>query len=191
MPHGFLPSACSTLLNNFPVFMCHVVLVLCSPWVSLERSCPVLGEKNQYADPKETSLVNPLLNGEDNLCLSDLGFQDLLHFSSKGQFEEAGQAPLNGLDQPEQTPVPPETPSALDPQPESHPLQLHPHEPTVAPTQSTITENDMRRAKRIRVSKGHGSQLGLCAFSLSLSYQSAQTLLLLALFCASGLTCRN
>ncbi|XP_053125292.1 PR domain zinc finger protein 10 isoform X2 [Hemicordylus capensis] len=78
------------------------------------------------------------------------GTQDLLHFSSKGQFEEAGQAPLNGLDPPEQTPVPPETPAPLDQQPENHPLQLQPHEQTVVPTQSTMTADDMRRAKRIR-----------------------------------------
>ncbi|XP_060643604.2 PR domain zinc finger protein 10 isoform X1 [Anolis sagrei] len=74
--------------------------------------------------------------------------QDLLHFSSKGQFDEAGQATLNGLDQAEQTPVPPET--SLDQQPENHPLQLQPHEQTVVATQSMITADDMRRAKRIR-----------------------------------------
>ncbi|XP_033027289.1 PR domain zinc finger protein 10 isoform X2 [Lacerta agilis] len=78
------------------------------------------------------------------------GTQDLLHFSSKGQFDEAGQATLNGLDQQEQTPVPQETPSSLDQQPESHPLQLQPHEQTVVATQSTMTADDMRRAKRIR-----------------------------------------
>ncbi|KAJ6656070.1 hypothetical protein lerEdw1_004476 [Lerista edwardsae] len=71
-------------------------------------------------------------------------------FSSKGQFDEAGQATLNGLDQQEQTPVPPETPPSLEQQPESHPLQLQPHEPTVVPTQSTMTADDMRQAKRIR-----------------------------------------
>ncbi|XP_044295500.1 PR domain zinc finger protein 10 isoform X1 [Varanus komodoensis] len=76
--------------------------------------------------------------------------QDLLHFSSKGQFDETGQTTLNGLDQQEQTPVPPEAPSALEQQPESHPLQLQPHEPTVVATQSLMTADDMRRAKRIR-----------------------------------------
>lgn len=88
-----------------------------------------------------------------------LPFQDLLHFSGKGQFEEAGQATLNGLDQQEQTPVPPEISPSLDPQPESHPLQLQPHEQTVVPTQSTLTADDMRQAKRIRVSEERGSCL--------------------------------
>ncbi|XP_019402545.1 PREDICTED: PR domain zinc finger protein 10 isoform X2 [Crocodylus porosus] len=79
------------------------------------------------------------------------GTQDLLHFSSKGQFDEAGQTTLNGLEQQEQTPVPPETQSALDQQPEGHPLQLQQqHDDNVVPTQSTMTADDMRRAKRIR-----------------------------------------
>ncbi|XP_059575694.1 PR domain zinc finger protein 10 isoform X2 [Alligator mississippiensis] len=79
------------------------------------------------------------------------GTQDLLHFSSKGQFDEAGQTTLNGLEQQEQTPVPPETQSALDQQPEGHPLQLQQqHDDSVVPTQSTMTADDMRRAKRIR-----------------------------------------
>uniref|UniRef100_A0A8C3XL90 PR domain zinc finger protein 10 n=1 Tax=Chelydra serpentina TaxID=8475 RepID=A0A8C3XL90_CHESE len=79
------------------------------------------------------------------------GTQDLLNFSSKGQFDEAGQATLNGLEQQEQTPVPPETQSALDQQPEGHPLQLQQqHDESPVPTQSTMTADDMRRAKRIR-----------------------------------------
>ncbi|XP_074833076.1 PR domain zinc finger protein 10 isoform X2 [Carettochelys insculpta] len=79
------------------------------------------------------------------------GTQDLLHFSSKGQFDEAGQATLNGLEQQEPTPVPPETQSALDQQPEGHPLQLQQqHDESPGPTQSTMTADDMRRAKRIR-----------------------------------------
>ncbi|NXS91460.1 PRD10 protein, partial [Jacana jacana] len=79
------------------------------------------------------------------------GTQDLLHFSSKGQFEEAGQAALNGLEQQEQTPVPSETQAALEQQAENHPLQMQPqHEESAVPTQSTMTADDMRRAKRIR-----------------------------------------
>ncbi|XP_074018419.1 PR domain zinc finger protein 10 isoform X5 [Numenius arquata] len=79
------------------------------------------------------------------------GTQDLLHFSSKGQFDEAGQAALNGLEQQEQTPVPSETQSALEQQAENHPLQIQPqHEESTVPTQSTMTADDMRRAKRIR-----------------------------------------
>ncbi|XP_074018420.1 PR domain zinc finger protein 10 isoform X6 [Numenius arquata] len=82
------------------------------------------------------------------------GTQDLLHFSSKGQFDEAGQAALNGLEQQEQTPVPSETQSALEQQAENHPLQIQPqHEESTVPTQSTMTADDMRRAKRIRVKK--------------------------------------
>ncbi|EMP27535.1 PR domain zinc finger protein 10 [Chelonia mydas] len=79
------------------------------------------------------------------------GTQDLLDFSSKGQFDEVGQATLNGLEQQEQTPVPPETQSALGQQPEGHPLQLQQqHDESPVPTQSTMTADDMRRAKRIR-----------------------------------------
>lgn len=84
-------------------------------------------------------------------------FQDLLDFSSKGQFDEVGQATLNGLEQQEQTPVPPETQSALGQQPEGHPLQLQQqHDESPVPTQSTMTADDMRRAKRIRVSEDDG-----------------------------------
>ncbi|XP_025927479.1 PR domain zinc finger protein 10 isoform X5 [Apteryx mantelli] len=72
-------------------------------------------------------------------------------FSSKGQFDEAGQTTLNGLEQQEQTPVPSEAQSALDQQSESHPLQIQPqHDESTVPTQSTMTADDMRRAKRIR-----------------------------------------
>ncbi|XP_059685598.1 PR domain zinc finger protein 10 isoform X7 [Gavia stellata] len=80
------------------------------------------------------------------------GTQDLLHFSSKGQFDEAGQVTLNGLEQQEQTPVPSETQSALEQQSENHPLQIQPqHDESTVPTQSTMTADDMRRAKRIRL----------------------------------------
>ncbi|XP_030320613.1 PR domain zinc finger protein 10 isoform X3 [Calypte anna] len=81
------------------------------------------------------------------------GTQDLLHFSSKGQFDEAaGQATLNGLEQQEQTPVPSETQSALEQPFENHPLQIQPQqqEESTVPPQSTMTADDMRRAKRIR-----------------------------------------
>ncbi|XP_061870079.1 PR domain zinc finger protein 10 isoform X4 [Colius striatus] len=80
------------------------------------------------------------------------GTQDLLHFSSKGQFDEARQAALNGLEQQEQTPVPSETQSALEQQQaENHPLQIPPqHDESAVPAQSTMTADDMRRAKRIR-----------------------------------------
>ncbi|KFP04512.1 PR domain zinc finger protein 10, partial [Calypte anna] len=81
------------------------------------------------------------------------GTQDLLHFSSKGQFDEAaGQATLNGLEQQEQTPVPSETQSALEQPLENHPLQIQPQqqEESTVPPQSTMTADDMRRAKRIR-----------------------------------------
>ncbi|XP_075298643.1 PR domain zinc finger protein 10 isoform X3 [Opisthocomus hoazin] len=72
-------------------------------------------------------------------------------FSSKGQFDEAGQATLNGLEQQEQTPVPSETQPALEQQSQNHPLQIQPqHEESTVPTQSTMTADDMRRAKRIR-----------------------------------------
>ncbi|XP_059722977.1 PR domain zinc finger protein 10 isoform X4 [Haemorhous mexicanus] len=78
------------------------------------------------------------------------GTQDLLHFSSKGQFDEAGQAPLNGLEQQEQTPVPTEPQAALEQQ-ENHVLHVQPqHEGNTVSTQSTVTADDMRRAKRIR-----------------------------------------
>ncbi|NWU96946.1 PRD10 protein, partial [Upupa epops] len=79
------------------------------------------------------------------------GTQDLLHFSSKGQFDEAGQTTLNGLEQQEQTPVPSEPQPALEPQSENQPLQMQPqHEESTVPPQSTMTADDMRRAKRIR-----------------------------------------
>ncbi|XP_038017318.1 PR domain zinc finger protein 10 isoform X3 [Motacilla alba alba] len=79
------------------------------------------------------------------------GTQDLLHFSSKEQFDEAGQAPLNGLEQQEQTPVPTEPQAALEQQ-ENHVLHVQPqHEGNTVSTQSTVTADDMRRAKRIRL----------------------------------------
>lgn len=96
------------------------------------------------------------VGGGNNHWLYDLRFQDLLHFSSKGQFDEAGQAPLNGLEQQEQTPVPTEPQAALEQQ-ENHVLHVQPqHEGNAVSTQSTVTADDMRRAKRIRVSTQDG-----------------------------------
>lgn len=110
------------------------------------------------------------MGGGNNHWLYDLRFQDLLHFSSKGQFDEAGQATLNGLEQQEQTPVPSETQSALEQQSENHPLQIQPqHDESTVPTQSTMTADDMRRAKRIRVSKEDGGSrlLSLSPFAVT------------------------
>lgn len=90
-------------------------------------------------------------------------YQDLLHFTAKEQFEETEPASLNGLDQPEppSLPIPQlpqETPATLEHEPEVHSLHLQPqHEESMLPTPSTLTADDMRRAKRIRVS----SQVGV------------------------------
>nr|XP_035942193.1 PR domain zinc finger protein 10 isoform X3 [Halichoerus grypus] len=87
----------------------------------------------------------------------DDGTQDLLHFSTKEQFDEAEPATLNGLDQPEQPTLPipqlpQETQPSLEHEPETHSLHLQPqHEESALPTQSTLTADDMRRAKRIRL----------------------------------------
>ncbi|XP_070255483.1 PR domain zinc finger protein 10 [Myotis yumanensis] len=102
--------------------------------------------------PKFIRLEITSENGEK--C--DDGTQDLLHFSPKEQFDEAEPATLNGLDQPEPPTLPipqlpQETPSSLEQEPEAHSLHLQPqHEESVLPTQSTLTADDMRRAKRIR-----------------------------------------
>lgn len=105
----------------------------------------------------------------NSLCLTDLyvdrvvipdvcKIQDLLHFPTKEQFDEAEPAALNGLDQPEQASIPipqlpQETPSSLEQEPETHTLHLQPQqEESLVPTQTTLTADDMRRAKRIRVS---------------------------------------
>lgn len=80
-----------------------------------------------------------------------------MHFSTKEQFDEAEAATPNGLDQPEQPTLPlpqlpPEAPSSLEQEPDTHELHLQPqHEESVLPAQSTLTADDMRRAKRIRV----------------------------------------
>uniref|UniRef100_A0A8C2VVL7 PR domain zinc finger protein 10 n=1 Tax=Chinchilla lanigera TaxID=34839 RepID=A0A8C2VVL7_CHILA len=102
--------------------------------------------------PKFIRLEITSENGEK----SDDGTQDLLHFPTKEQFDEAEPAPLNGLDQQEQTTIPvpqlqQEAQASLEHEPETHTLHLQPqHEETVVPTQSTLTADDMRRAKRIR-----------------------------------------
>lgn len=102
----------------------------------------------------------------------------MLHFSTKEQFDEAEPATLNGLDQPEQTTLPipqlpQETQSALEHEPETHSLHLQPqHEETVLPTQSTLTADDMRRAKRIRVSGKQSASL-LTAFLQPTSFLGA------------------
>ncbi|NXI35011.1 PRD10 protein, partial [Galbula dea] len=98
--------------------------------------------------PKFMRVEVPSENGEKG----EEGTQDLLHFSSKGQFDsEAGQATLNGLEQQEQTPVPAEMQVTLEQQSENHALQSQAqHEESAVPTQSTMTADDMRRAKRIR-----------------------------------------
>ncbi|XP_030100292.1 PR domain zinc finger protein 10 isoform X7 [Mus musculus] len=75
------------------------------------------------------------------------------------QFDEAEPATLNGLDQPEQASIPipqlpQETPPSLEQEPETHTLHLQPQqEESLVPTQTTLTADDMRRAKRIRVKK--------------------------------------
>ncbi|XP_036049257.1 PR domain zinc finger protein 10 isoform X4 [Onychomys torridus] len=105
--------------------------------------------------PKFIRLEITSENGEK----SDDGTQDLLHFPTKEQFDEAEPAALNGLDQPEQASIPipqlpQETPTSLEQEPETHTLHLQPQqEETVVPAQTTLTADDMRRAKRIRVKK--------------------------------------
>lgn len=108
----------------------------------------------------------------------------MLHFSPKEQFDEAEPATLNGLDQPEQTTLPipqlpQETPS-LEHEPETHSLQLQPQpEESVLPPQSTLTADDMRRAKRIRVSGKQSSSLARCS---PVSSQPAFQVLFFSLF---------
>lgn len=103
--------------------------------------------------PKFIRLEITSENGEK----SDDGTQDLLHFPTKEQFDEAEPATLNGLDQPEQASIPipqlpQETPPSLEQEPETHTLHLQPQqEESLVPTQTTLTADDMRRAKRIRI----------------------------------------
>eukprot|EP00073_Rattus_norvegicus_P049199 XP_017451483.1 PREDICTED: PR domain zinc finger protein 10 isoform X3 [Rattus norvegicus] len=103
--------------------------------------------------PKFIRLEITSENGEK----SDDGTQDLLHFPEKEQFDEAEPAALNGLDQPEQASIPvpqlpQETPTSLEQEPETHTLHLQPQqEESLVPTQTTLTADDMRRAKRIRL----------------------------------------
>ncbi|KAM4652729.1 PR domain zinc finger protein 10 isoform 1-T2 [Discoglossus pictus] len=80
----------------------------------------------------------------------DLGTQDLLQFPSKSQYEDTRHSDLNGLDQTELS-LSSSTQGALEPQNESHILQPVQQEPSApVATQSCLTTEDMRRAKRIR-----------------------------------------
>ncbi|ETE61163.1 PR domain zinc finger protein 10, partial [Ophiophagus hannah] len=73
--------------------------------------------------------------------------------AEESQFDEAGQATLNGLDQPEQTPVAPETSSSLDQLPESQSLQLQPHEQTNAALQHLFIRKSFRPFKCLHCGK--------------------------------------
>ncbi|KAM4704152.1 PR domain zinc finger protein 10 [Rhinophrynus dorsalis] len=80
---------------------------------------------------------------------SNIGNQELLHFSSKGsQFEGSEHSGLNGLDQSELT-LSTASQGSVN-QPENQLLQSVSHEQSTMPTQSMLTAEDMRRAKRIR-----------------------------------------
>ncbi|KAM6159404.1 PR domain zinc finger protein 10 isoform 9-T9 [Rhynchocyon petersi] len=97
--------------------------------------------------------------GSENGDKCDDGTQDLLHFPSKEHFDESEHAALNGLDQPDQTTIPipqlaQDTQSSLEHEAGTPTLHLQPqHEESVVPTPSSLTADDMRRAKRIRVKK--------------------------------------
>ncbi|XP_053308040.1 PR domain zinc finger protein 10 isoform X2 [Spea bombifrons] len=91
-------------------------------------------------------------NTGDNHEKCELGTQDLLHFPSKAsQYEDSGgHSELNGLDQSELS-LSAATQGTLDPQQENQLLQPVSHESSApATTQSTLTAEEMRRAKRIR-----------------------------------------
>ncbi|KAM6159406.1 PR domain zinc finger protein 10 isoform 11-T11 [Rhynchocyon petersi] len=94
--------------------------------------------------------------GSENGDKCDDGTQDLLHFPSKEHFDESEHAALNGLDQPDQTTIPipqlaQDTQSSLEHEAGTPTLHLQPqHEESVVPTPSSLTADDMRRAKRIR-----------------------------------------
>ncbi|KAG9481499.1 hypothetical protein GDO78_010627 [Eleutherodactylus coqui] len=80
-----------------------------------------------------------------------LGSQDLLHFQNKRpQFEDSSQSTINVLDQTGLS-LGPTTQSTVDPQAENQLLQPAPtRQPIQTTSQSTLTAEDMRRAKRIR-----------------------------------------
>ncbi|XP_040287936.1 PR domain zinc finger protein 10 isoform X1 [Bufo bufo] len=80
-----------------------------------------------------------------------LGSQDLLHFQNKQpQFEDSSPSTMNGLDLSGLSLVP-ATQSTVDPQAESQLLQPHSSVQSIETTlESTLTAEDMRRAKRIR-----------------------------------------
>ncbi|KAM4015024.1 PR domain zinc finger protein 10 isoform 1-T3 [Anomaloglossus baeobatrachus] len=89
------------------------------------------------------------ITGEREKC--GLGSQDLLHFQNKRpQYEDSSSSTINGLDQSGLS-LDPTTQSTMDPQTEDHLLQPGPPvQPLQAPSQSSLTAEDMRRAKRIR-----------------------------------------
>ncbi|XP_056399703.1 PR domain zinc finger protein 10 isoform X2 [Hyla sarda] len=80
-----------------------------------------------------------------------LGSQELLHFHNKApKFEDSSSKTINGLDQSGLS-LGPTTQGTLDPQAESQLLQPAPTvQPIQATSQSSLTAEDMRRAKRIR-----------------------------------------
>ncbi|MEE6511621.1 hypothetical protein FKM82_018261 [Ascaphus truei] len=79
-----------------------------------------------------------------------IGTQELLHFPIKGQFDDYGHSAPNGLDQSELS-LGTALQGSLEQQPDSHLLQPVSHEQsTTITTQTSLTAEDMRRAKRIR-----------------------------------------
>ncbi|KAM8927531.1 PR domain zinc finger protein 10 isoform 1-T1 [Pelodytes ibericus] len=88
----------------------------------------------------------------DNRDRSNMTTQDLLHFPNKlTQYDDSGHSALNGLDQSEHA-LGSANQSTLEPQSEDQLLQPTSHEDDGKPTitQSILTAEDMRRAKRIR-----------------------------------------
>ncbi|CAJ0966768.1 unnamed protein product [Ranitomeya imitator] len=96
--------------------------------------------------------------------------KDLLHFESKRpQYEDSSPSTINGLDQTGLSLGPP-TPSTVDPQTESHLLQP----PLPASSQSSLTAEDMRRAKRIRLTLTVTVSRHGCNLSFSLHMLTCQ-----------------
>ncbi|XP_063799714.1 PR domain zinc finger protein 10 isoform X2 [Pseudophryne corroboree] len=89
--------------------------------------------------------------GGNNRDKCGLGSQDLLQFQSKRPlFEESGHSAINGIDQSELS-LEAATEGTVDQQPESQLLQaIPPVQPPTTVSQSILTAEDMRRAKRIR-----------------------------------------
>ncbi|KAM3923285.1 PR domain zinc finger protein 10 [Leptodactylus fuscus] len=90
-----------------------------------------------------------ITDGNREKC--SLGSQDLLHFQNKRtQFEDSSPSIINGLDQSGLS-LGPTTQSTVDPQADNQLLQPDPTvQPIEAASPSTLTAEDMRRAKRIR-----------------------------------------